>query len=166
MLGKDTLARVGPYVLIEPYTKHPNLEWPIDQWQDLVDGLPSVTFVQHVHKDSVALEGVHHVPATFRQACGLIASARLYVRSESGLVHAAAALEKPCVTIWGGCMDYDVMGGYPFQVGILNYTDGSPCGKWEPCHHCRAAMLGISVKMVATALLKVLWKEEMSYGIR
>lgn len=147
-VGTDTRATVGPYVLIEPYTKHPNLQWPMDHWQDLVDSRPDLTFVQHVHKDSVALEGVTHISATFREACGLIAAARLYVRSESGLVHACAALGRSQVTIWGGCMDYDVMGGYPGQIGILNYTTGSPCGQWEPCHHCRDAMIGISVEMV------------------
>ncbi len=156
-LGQETLERFGPYVLIEPYTKHPNLQWPFEYWQDLVSSaLPNVTFVQHVHAESKWLNGVQHVTATFREACGLALFSRLYVRTESGMVHAAAALGCRQVTIWGGCMDWNVMSGYPGQISVINYTAGSPCGQWEPCEHCRESMAGISVKQVSDAITRAL----------
>lgn len=151
--GIDARARYGPYVLIEPYTKHDNFRWSRERWELLVAACPDLTFVQHTHKDSPALPGtVRTEPATFREACGLIASADLYVRSESGLCHAAAALGVRQVTLFGGCMDPEVMAGYPGQHVIADRGPGSPCGSWKPCRHCRDAMESITVWEVADAM--------------
>jgi len=139
--GETARTWYGPYVLIEPYTKHPNFAWPVERWAQLVESCPDLTFVQHVHAESaIRIPGCAYEPASFREACGLIASASLYVRSESGLCHAAAALGVRQVTLFGGCMDPDVMGGYPGQRVLADVGPGSPCGKWLPCTHCAAAM--------------------------
>jgi hypothetical protein len=82
----------------------------------------------------------------------LVASAEVYVRSESGLCHAAAALGISQVTLFGGCMDAEVMGGYPGQTCLVDRGPGSPCGSWRPCAHCRAAMDRITVDDVVDAL--------------
>lgn len=150
--GMDARELYGPYVLIEPFTKHQNFRWPIDRWDALVKACPDLTFVQHTHTDSIPVMGAHPQVATFREACGLIASADLYVRSESGLCHAAAALRVPQVTLFGGCMDPEVMGYYPQQTVIADTGDGSPCGRWLPCTHCYQAMQRITVDQVATAM--------------
>jgi len=150
--GRAARARYGPYVLIEPYTKHGNFRWPIDRWDALVKACPDLTFVQHTHRDSTPAMGAHAEPASFRDACGLIASADLYVRSESGLCHAAAALGIPQVTLFGGCMDPEVMGYYPQQTVIADTGEGSPCGRWLPCAHCRMAMQRIAVDQVVEAI--------------
>lgn len=144
--------RLGPYFLIEPFTKHPNLRWPLDRWQLLVCEFPDVPFVQHVHKDSPLLDDVEHVPATFRQACAYVRYAAAYLRSESGLCHAAAAFGTPNLVVWGACMDWDVLGGYPKQVGLVRYDDGYPCGRWRPCAHCQQALVLITVEMAVVAL--------------
>jgi ADP-heptose:LPS heptosyltransferase len=96
--------------------------------------------------------GAYYEAATFREACGLIAACEVYVRSESGLCHAAAALGVQQVTLYGGCMDPDVMGGYPGQVVLADDGPGSPCGAWNPCAHCAAAMDRITVEDVIAAL--------------
>lgn len=142
----------GPYVLIEPYTKHVNFRWPIEKWEQLVEACPDVTFVQHTHKDSQLVRGANPEAATFREACGLIQSADVYIRSESGLCHAAAALGVRQVTLFGGCMDPDVMGGYPKQIVIADYGLHSPCGSWHPCGHCKDAMERITVTEVTEAM--------------
>lgn len=150
--GEEARARYGPYVLIEPWSKHDNLRWPFDHWVQLVASCPDLMFLQHTHKDSDSsrVPGTRYEAATFREACGLLASASLYVRGESGLCHAAAALGVYQVTIWGGCMDWDVLGGYPRQVGVG--ISRPFCGSWKPCEHCRLTMAGISVDAVRTAL--------------
>lgn len=150
--GRAALERYGPYVLIEPYTKHDNFRWPLASWEQLVAACPDLTFVQHVHADSALVKGAYPEQATFRDACGLIATASVYVRSESGLCHAAAALGVRQVTLFGGCMDPDVMAGYPGQTVIADTSSGSPCGQWNPCAHCAAAMQRITVGMVAKAI--------------
>lgn len=154
--GTQARARYGPFVLIEPYTNHQNFAWPLAQWQALVDACPDLTFVQHTHPASEWLERVHHEPATFREACGLLTTARAYIRSESGMCHAAAALGRPTVTLWGGCMDVEVMGGYPLQVSVKDDGPGSPCGRWRTCPHCTAVMAGLTVERVAAALRQAL----------
>lgn len=150
--GIDARARHGRYVLIEPFTKHANFRWPVKRWAELVESCPELTFVQHIHRDSKLVPGATYELATFREACGLIASADLYVRSESGLCHAAAALNTWQVTLFGGCMDPFVMGGYPKQAVIADVSPGSPCGRWKPCAHCADVMARISVSQVATII--------------
>lgn len=150
--GTQARATYGPYVLIEPYTKHVNFRWPLDRWNAVIAACPDLTFVQHMHADSVKCFGAYPEPATFREACGLIASAEAYIRSESGLCHAAAAFGIPQVTLFGGCMDADVMGGHPRQTCLVDRGPGSPCGRWHPCDHCRIAMEQITVEQVVQAL--------------
>src|SRR5688572_16099641 len=79
--GEWVRDKYGPYVLIEPFTKHVNFQWPIERWDTLVNSCKGLTFVQHTHRDSEYVDGAHLEPATFREACGLIASASAYVRS-------------------------------------------------------------------------------------
>jgi len=140
----------GPYVLIEPWSKHMNLRWPLDHWQALIDSRPDLTFVQHTHADSPELRRTERVLATFREACALVERSALYIRGESGMCHAAAALGIPQVTIWGACMDWTVLGGYDKQLG-LGVSD-SPCGCYKPCAHCALAMAAISVEAVSHAI--------------
>lgn len=142
----------GRYVLIEPYTKHANFQWPHERWTAFVASRPDLTFVQHTHQDSRHVAGAHPVPASFREACGLIALSDAYLRSESGLCHAAAALGTRQVTLFGGCMDAEVMGGYRGQTCLVDDGSGSPCGAWKPCEHCREAMDRITVQDVSQAL--------------
>lgn len=150
--GKAALDAHGCYVLIEPFTKHQNFRWPLARWNDLVAACPDLTFVQHTHRDSPVIYGARQESATFREACGLAAACDVYVRSESGMCHAAAALGVPQVTLFGGCMDPDVMGYYPKQAVIADTGDGSPCGRWLPCTHCHQAMQRITVEQVVSAI--------------
>lgn len=150
--GTSALAKYGPYVLIEPFSKHINLRWPLDSWTELVSSRPDLTFVQHVHKHSTPIPGAQYEEATFREACGLVFSSTVYIRSESGMLHAAAALGCRTIAIWGGCMDWNVLGKYPKQYGIVDYGPDSPCGRWRVCDHCRQVMAGIRVHRVLRAL--------------
>ena len=150
-VGLNAIEQYGQYVLIEPWSKHPNLRWPLEKWAALVEKRSELTFIQHVHKDSPIVPGVAAaIPATFRQACGLVAASEVYVRGESGMLHAAAALNIPTVAIWGGCMDWHVLGNYPLELGVG--VTPPFCGKWFPCDHCAAIMNGISVEDVSHAI--------------
>lgn len=151
-VGAKARAECGPYVLIEPYTKHENFRWPHERWEALVASCSDLTFVQHTHKDSVPVKGAHQVQASWRETCGLAASADVYVRSESGLCHAAASLGVRQVTLFGGCMDAEVMGSYPGQTCLFDDSPDSPCGSWKPCEHCRQAMDRITVADVKRAI--------------
>lgn len=152
-VGLSALETYGPYVLIEPWSKHPNLTWPMSRWIELVASRPDLTFIQHVHKASestIVPRVTACISATFREACGLVAVAEVYVRGESGMLHAAAALNTPSVAIWGGCMDWEVLGNYPLEYG-LGITPPY-CGKWFACDHCTKIMSGITPEMVSDAI--------------
>lgn len=154
-LGLYAYDQHGPYILIEPWSKHDNLRWPVDKWEELVASRSDLTFIQHVHKDSMHIPGcAAYIDASFRQACGLVAMASCYVRGESGMLHAAAALMTPSVAIWGGCMDWDVLGNYPLEVGVG--VTPPFCGRYRPCAHCAETMAGIGVDAVSEALDGVL----------
>jgi hypothetical protein len=148
--GEQARDTYGPYVLIEPHTKHKNFRW--SRWAELVAACPDLTFVQHMHKESEPVPGAHYEDATFREACGLALQSEVYVRSESGMCHAAGAMGVWQVTIFGGCMDPVVMGGYPKQAILADVSPGSPCGCWRPCAHCARIMASISVAHVASVL--------------
>lgn len=150
--GVEAQARYGPYVLIEPYTKHVNFRWPLERWTGVVAACPDLTFVQHIHQDSAPIPGARTEWASFREACGLAAGCDVYLRSESGMCHAAAALGVRQVTLFGGCMDPEVMAGYPGQTVLADTGPGSPCGSWRRCEHCQAAMERMTVDQVVQAL--------------
>jgi len=158
-LGVRAAAEFGPFILIEPYSKHPNLRWPLKHWEALVQSREDLTFIQHVHqhsKDYLIPGAVLIETSTFRDACGLLASADCYIRGESGMLHAAAALGVPSVAIWGGCMDWDVLGGYPLQVGVGIHQPA--CGRYYPCPHCAAIMENITPDAVSESIaLAVRW---------
>lgn len=150
-LGRAVLARTGkPFILVEPWSKHANLRWPLSHWEEFCRRMSEVhRVVQHVSPGAPRLPYVEHVETTtFRQACSVLVASSLYVRGESGMCHAAAALDVPTVTIWGGCMDWDVLGGYPKQIGV---GISEPCGRWRPCTHCKLAMYSIDVSVVERA---------------
>lgn len=146
---------LGPFILIDPWSKHENLRWPIDHWQALVRSRPDWTFVQHMAPMTPAVAllhapNVHLVETTFRQATALCVHADVYVRGESGMLHACAAVGGRSVAIWGGCMNWEVLGGYPGQLGVGIVTPA--CGSWRPCAHCAAIMRGIQPGDVETAI--------------
>jgi hypothetical protein len=143
-MGRQVRQQLGPFIAVDPWSKHQNLRWPVERWQVWVDSNPTgMPIVQHVWGQAPRLDGVEHVPTlTFRMAAGLLSAASVYVRGESGIAHAAAALGVPTVLIWGSCLDFDVLGGLPKQiaVGVI----GPACGAYRRCEHCQATMAAIS----------------------
>lgn len=96
------------------------------------------------------LEGVTQVDTeSFRDACSLLSHCRLFVGTDGGLHHAAAAFNKGAVVVWGGYT-------HPRNLGYESHKNlhagGEPCGNVKPCEHCKAQMDKISVEMVVKAI--------------
>ena len=147
----ETKAPKTPFVVIEPHTKRTvfagNKEWPFPRSQELVEKNPDIRFVQLGPQKT--LQGVKFIKTeTFRQACSILERAELYVGPEGGLHHAAAALGRKAVVIFGGHSNPKVT-GYDFHTNI---SRGEPCGSMRPCKHCESAMNAISVHEVAEAV--------------
>ncbi len=91
--------------------------------------------------------------ASFRQACAILANAKLYVGPEGGMHHAAAALGIPAVVLFGGFIPPEVT-GYDSHT---NLTGGArACGSLRRCEHCLRAMETISLAQVEDAAYKYL----------
>lgn len=145
-------ARHAGRVIIEPQLKpgaSPNKDWGARRWAELAqrllrDQLPVARFGG---LGDALLPGVEVIPSgNFREACAVLAQARLALLPEGGLHHAAAALGTPSVVIFGGFIS-PRQTGYPHQVNL--FTGGKPCGMRRRCAHCLQAMQRISVDEVA-----------------
>ena len=87
---------------------------------------------------------------TFREALQVLSKAKLFVGTDGGLHHAAAALGIPSVVIWTGFTS-------PRHLGYdthRNIHDGSePCGTYDSiCQHCLLKSKAISVEQVLNAV--------------
>jgi hypothetical protein len=144
------------FVLIEPTVKplaNQNKVWR--RWQEVVDGLPLVTFVQ-CGPASVAgaqpLLGGRNVTfrptAHFIDAVRVLNQAALYLGHEGGMHHAAAALDVPAVVIFGGAPSVRATG----YADHTNFGGDAPCGNWLPCAHCAQTMNAITPEAVIQAV--------------
>ena len=87
---------------------------------------------------------------TFREALQVLSKAKLFIGTDGGLHHAAAALGIPSVVIWTGFTS-------PRHLGYdthRNIHDGSePCGTYDSvCQHCLLKSKAISVEQVLDAV--------------
>lgn len=139
------------FVYIEPNVKGwlgPNKDWGFEKWQAVVQFLPTIRFIQGPGKK---LDGVEQAATdSFRQACALLSKAALFIGTDGGLHHAAAALGKPAVVVWGGYTHPRNL-GYETHIN-LQAPGVDPCGFTIPCQHCRTAMDRITVKEVVQAI--------------
>jgi len=150
--GRSVLGRLGPFTVVEPNLNkmaNPNKQW--GKWKQLVKHLPGA--VVQLSQEGPRLPGVVFCqPPTFRKASAVLKYAKTRILPEGGLHHAAGALRLPAVVIFGGHTSPENT-GYAWHENLYS-PDGSPCGKWEPCAHCREAMAGISVDSVLEAVKK------------
>lgn len=150
------------FVLIEPNVPAskgcaPNKQWPVDRFQEVADYIAH-DWARVVQLDypgaRYKLERVKqiHTP-TFRDAMAILSRADLYIGSEGGMHHAAAALGVPAVVIFGGFIPPEVTG----YQGHTNLTGRAmACGMFNKCQHCIDALDRITVGEVVSAAMSAL----------
>lgn len=147
------------FVVVEPNVPEwkssaANKKWPFERYQEVTDQLVQrgVTVVQffQIHRDAgTRLKGAKQIrTATFRDAVAVLKRSALYIGTEGGMHHAAAAVNVPGVVIFGGFIPPSVT-GYDTHSNLV----GSDrfCGSFTACKHCADAMKSISVDMVYKA---------------
>lgn len=157
--GLDLFRHYGPYLMIEPSPadrKNVNRQWPVDSWAECVSLLQqrssNITILQFEHPEMTRLPGIPAIPSpTFRDACGILAAAKLALILEGGLAFACAALATPAVVLWGGCVSAPTL-SFPEHVNIVDQQPATPCGSLKLCLHCRTAWQMITPAVVATAV--------------
>jgi ADP-heptose:LPS heptosyltransferase len=140
------------FILIEPYVPRHKSVWPNKDWgfekynrvcRRLTDrGHRVIQFANGIKE----LDGAKIIKTkSFRHAMAIMAHAKLAILPEGGLHHAAAALGKPAVVIFGGFIPPQVT-GYDMHT---NLTGGvKACGSLTTCLHCREALNNITVEDV------------------
>jgi len=138
---------------VKAYTHHVNKEWPTERYAALIAAMPDCLFIRPTAGPTTRpfLANVHDIVSDYRQACALIHLADIYLGCEGGLHHAAAALQKPAVVIFGGWIS-PLTTGYGFHDNLFIGAPDSACGSLSVCSHCDAAMETITVDAVAARL--------------
>jgi hypothetical protein len=132
-----------------------NKDWGAYKWSVVAAQLMSMLLVQV--GDGPTLTGAIHIDTpTFRHACAILERSIGYVGHEGGLHHAAAALGKPAVVVFGGYISPEVT-GYHGHQNLYAPDERYPlgCGTVTPCEHCRESMSKITVEQVVEAVRKM-----------
>lgn len=159
----------GSYIVVEPDTNRDWFgelrSWPFDRWQKLVDWMvktyPEYQIVQTGLGRGGLLKGVVDLTGktTFREAASLIEGSCLFLGTEGGLMHLAAAVNAPSVILWGG-ITLPEFAGYPHKHNILcHYVDCAPCGHAGWCDNDHQCMKSIDVEEVSKAVSDLLVQE-------
>lgn len=155
-LGQLTNGRI----VVQPGIKggaSPGKQWPLAYWTRLCEHLGK-RVLQIGNGSEPRIPGVDFLKtASFRDACGVLATARAAVLQEGGLHHAAAALGVPAVVIFGGFISPKVT-GYASQKSLFVEASEFPlgCGSRYYCPHCDAAMKSLLPSIVLGQLAEVL----------
>lgn len=153
-----TYSLPKPYILVEPHASNwkvqsTNKQWPLARYVEVIRLLKKDGHHVVQLKQGLQLPRTYPVESpSFRHAAAIISKASLFIGSEGGLHHAAAAGGIPAVVIFGGWIPPQVT-GYDFHV---NLAHGKPCGSLFPCPHCQKAMEAISVEQVYEAAQRLL----------
>ena len=158
-----TEAEIEPFkqyagcVIIEPHVKGSfsgNKAWVWDRWQTVANAIPCIQINERTKQGLRNAQRVH--TGDFRQALAMLSQARLVVTTDGALHHAAAALGKPAVVLWGARTHPKVL-GYESHTNL--YTgEGESCGSMAYCQHCVDAMKRITPEMVIEACRSILEK--------
>jgi hypothetical protein len=137
------------FIVIEPNVKETykhtvNKAW--HYWTDLIKH--DYNFVQlGIHNDPITKQ---IKTKTFREALLILSQAKMFVGTDGGLHHAAAALNIPAVVIWTGFTSPKHL-GYDSHINI--HDGGEPCGTYSGiCPHCVKIAKSITVERVLDAV--------------
>jgi len=150
-LTEEEKTKDTGFVYIEPNVKGSfggNKDWGFHNWQKVVDALPHIRWVQGPGR---RLRGVdQRDTGSFRGACGLLFGARFFVGTDGALHHAAAALGRRAVVVWGGLIGPETL-GYDSHINLRG-KGVKDCGSIVSCPHCKSALQQVSVDMVVEAV--------------
>jgi ADP-heptose:LPS heptosyltransferase len=142
-------------IMVEPHVKGrhsaDNKAWDWRRWQALANAVPAGTLLQCVPPCRAGLQGISViVTPSFAHAVAALAQSRGLVTTEGGLHHAAAALGKPAVVLFGA-FNLPENFGYADHVNI-HEPDPEGLGQRKSHPACRAAMERITVARVLEAM--------------
>ena len=133
-----------------------NRNWTIKNWEFFINKYKKeILFVQSIHDGSNSIDGIFSFQSNFREACAVMDLSDLYLGWEGGFAHAAAALDKKALVLFGGWIDPKVT-GYNSHTNIYIDIDGSPCGMQDYCEHCQECIKLITPELVISKFEKLI----------
>jgi ADP-heptose:LPS heptosyltransferase len=162
----DKLRLPKHFIVVEPHCKRhialrggylANKEWKFQNYQEAVNALwaEGHKVVQFVYGSVPRLRNAYHIETlNFRSAAAILARASAFIGAEGGMHHAAAALNVPGVTIFGGWLPPAVL-GYDTHINLTG-GETEACGLLKPCAHCAAALQRITPDEVIDAAHAIL----------
>ena len=155
---KELKNNYSDYILLHPAVKKTfikeNKDWGLQNWQELCDLL--VGQGQKIIECTNTLKNAsQETTNSFRDMCLLISACKLVVTTEGGIHHAAGALRKNAVVIFGGRTSPETH-GYDSHINIYIETPESPCGKIKYCEHCEICMKCIKPEKILAKINKLL----------
>ena len=129
-----------------------NRDWGFDKWQSVVNALKDrIIFIQPYKGDVRKLSNVVHIDCNFRGALSVLNQCDMFLGTHSGYSHAAAALKKDAINIFGGWISPEIM-GYKLHTNYYVDLTDSPCGSIQICNHCKNCMDQIKVEDIISSL--------------
>lgn len=147
----DRTAPKGKFIVVEPNVKTKfihggNKAWP--HWKDV--SMMNYPFIQLGDGTGTMFQNL--ITDSFREAMLILSRAALFVGTDGGLHHAAAALSIPAIVIWTGFTSPKHL-GYENHVNI--HDGGDPCGYFGgECQHCKKIAESIKPSVVIDAIIK------------
>lgn len=128
------------FVTIEPFSKTnytPNRAYPFEKWQSVVNTISKKIPVIQIGNKTQTLENTINLTGmtTFRTAAGIIGKSKIFLATESGLVHSATAFNTKSVVVITGYQS-SAMVAYPQNTNLVISQHG-PCGLKIPCPLCK-----------------------------
>ena len=148
-------------IFIEPHVKkrlgYENRDWGFHNWQKVVDELTSsYAFLQITYAERETIKGSININGlNFRTSSAILSMCDLFLGTEGGMAHAAAATNRKAVVIWGGHISPDIT-GYDFHNNLYNIHPLSPCGSKNVCKHCYEGLKKITTGEVIKEIKKIL----------
>ena len=131
-----------------------NKEWPIKNWQSLIDSMPECTFIQVGLATEPALERVVDLRGkhSFREFMGIVKHAKSFAGVDSSFSHLTSAFNIPGVIVFGPSLP--AIWGHPNNINIYKKVRCSPCIDLlkGPCPYGKPCMTNITVDEVREAL--------------
>ena len=153
------LAPRGIFVIIEPATRvslrsSRNKDWGMERWAEVIHDFPVPVYQFDIGDGTPLLDGVGVIPSDdFRVSAGVVKFAALVLTIDGGTHHLAASMGTDAVVVFGGFCDPKIT-GYDSHANFYSDIDGSPCGRYDPCPHCKEAMALITPEQVRAEALK------------
>lgn len=148
-------------VFIEPNVKkrlgYENRDWGFEKWQNVVNELKEFyDFLQITYGSNKPINGSINIHGlNFRTSVAILSLCDLFIGTEGGMHHAAAATDRQSIVIYGGHISPEIT-GYDFQKNLYIQNYLSPCGSKELCDHCQDCLKKITTEDLIAEIKKTL----------